>query len=76
MEFAIAAFLRPFVLLVLIVVVARPIARVLFWLWPDGNLKRIFYDKDLSDTDPGLYMLFWFLLVICFIAIPVLIAVN
>lgn len=76
MEVAIAAFLRPFLLLVLLVVVARPLAWGLYKIWPDGKLKRIFYDKTLVDSDPGLYMLFWFLIVIVFMVVPAWIALS
>lgn len=52
MNTALAAFLRPFLLLLFVVVITRPVAKLLWWIWPDGPAKRLFYDKYAIKDDP------------------------
>ena len=52
MEIALAAFLRPFLLLLFVVAIARPVAKLLWRVWPDEPVKRFFYDKHAVKNDP------------------------
>lgn len=70
METAIAAFVRPFALLLLLILVVHPIAWAINVLWRDCALKRHLYDSTLMSRRPAIWMVWWFAVVIVFMVLP------
>ena len=54
---ALSAFLKPFVLLVLMVGIVMPISLVLWKVIPQSKWKQVLFDEDLFKRYPGAAML-------------------
>lgn len=50
MTIGLATFLRPFVLLVLLVVIVRPLARRIHRALPEGRLREILFRERTNET--------------------------
>jgi hypothetical protein len=64
----IAIVLRPFALLILFGAIVIPIELVLRRFWPEGQLKRILFARDIQERMPGRFMLVWLALMAALIA--------
>lgn len=55
MSTALIVFLKPFMLLCLMVVFVLPIEMVLRRVWPAGSLKSVLFDRTFRDRHPYIF---------------------
>ena len=63
MTYALAAFLRPFIAILIMAGIVIPIEMGLAKVLPDSRLKRVLFDRTFQKRRPYMFFLVWLVLI-------------